>query len=223
MTERRPNADRIEPVGVNVFELRAGIRARDAVPPPPGLVLRIGRGARLTVAVSRELVARNGPVVRASIARLFHLCLRTGVALRRIHFDRARPERPNAPLPETTPVVVESDHGDPGLRQALLRLATREYAYGANHPNVASELHFIGALHHEAERYDEALAYYGLALAIRERALSPDHPELASLLEDLAATRQAQGEPAEAEQLLARAQRVRLDYRRLNAPLASTS
>jgi tetratricopeptide (TPR) repeat protein len=86
---------------------------------------------------------------------------------------------------------------------------------------VASELHFIGALHHEAGRYDEALAYYGLALTIRERTIAPDHPELVSTLEDLAATRHAQGEAAEAEQLLARAQRLRLQYRRLTTPLAT--
>jgi tetratricopeptide (TPR) repeat protein len=121
---------------------------------------------------------------------------------------------PNEPSAEpTTPEVEAVDRDDPALRQALLRLATREDAYGANHPSVASELHFIGALHHEVGRYDEAVAYYGQALAIRERTLSPDHPELASTLEDLAATRQAQGEAAEAEQLLARAQSLRVRYR----------
>jgi tetratricopeptide (TPR) repeat protein len=173
--------------------------------------------------------------VRESAERLFDLYLATvaavdrraraarpsiRLALPQIHFDRT-PEAPKAPLPETTPEVDDGDHDDPALREALLRLATREYAYGAHHPDVARELHFIGALHHEAGRYDEALAYYGLALAIRERTDSPDHPELASTLEDLAATRQAQGEAAEAEQLLARAQRLRLQYRRLNTPLAT--
>jgi tetratricopeptide (TPR) repeat protein len=142
--------------------------------------------------------------------------------LRRIDFHRGRAEPPEAsPPPETTPELGNDEPDDPALRQAILRLEAREYAFGAQHPNVASELHFIGALHHEAGRYDEALAYYGLALAIRERTLSPEHPELASTLEDLAATRQAQGEAAEAEQLLARAQQLRLEYRRLNAQLAS--
>jgi tetratricopeptide (TPR) repeat protein len=236
MTERRPDADRVQAVGVNVFELRAGIRARDSAPPPPGLAVRMGRRARLTMAASSAFLARKRPAVRTSAERLFHLYLamvaavdrgaraarfRSGVALRRIHFDRAAAESPNMPLPETTPEVDEGDHDDPALRQALLRLATREYAYGAHHPNVASELHFIGALHHEAGRYDEALAYYGLALTIRERTISPDHPEVVSTLEDLAATRRAQGEAAEAEQLLARAQRLRLEYRRSNTPLAT--
>jgi hypothetical protein len=57
-------------------------------------------------------------------------------------------------------------------------------------------------------------------LTIRERALSPDHPELAFTLEDLAATREAQGEADEAEQLVAKAQRLRLEYRRVHARLA---
>jgi tetratricopeptide (TPR) repeat protein len=228
MTERRPDADPFHAVGVNVFELRAGIRARDAVPPPPGIVLRIARSARLAMASSRKFLARKRPAVRASKERIVRLYLavlgavdrrvretpsRIGVALRRIYFARGHPETPNAPSAETPLEVLDMDRDDPALRQALLRLATREDAYGANHPNVASELHFIGALHHEGGRYDEALAYYGQALAIRERTLSPDHPELASTLEDLAATRQAQGEAAEAEQLLMRAQRLRVRYR----------
>ena len=236
MTERRPDADRVQAVGVNVFELRAGIRARDSLPPPPGLALRMGRRARLTMAASGAFLARTRPAVRTSAEGLFHLYLAmvaaldrgaratrlgSGAALRRIHFHRAHAEAPNLPAPEMTPEVDDGDHDDPALRQALLRLATREYAYGAHHPNVASELHFIGALHHEAGRYDEALAYYGLALTIRERTIAPDHPELVSTLEDLAATRQAQGEAAEADQLLARAQRLRLQYRRLNTPLAA--
>lgn len=185
---------------------------------------------------SGAFFARKRPAVRKSAERLFDLYLAMVAAMNRgvratrpsirlalpqIHFDRA-PERPTASIPETTPEVDDGDHDDPALREALLRLATREYAYGAHHPNVASELHFIGALHHEAGRYDEALAYYGLALTIRERTVSPDHPELASTLEDLAATRQAQGEAAEAEQLLAKAQRLRLHYRRTNTPLATT-
>ena len=210
MTERRPDADPFQAVGVNVFELRAGIRARDPVPPPPGLVLRIARSARLAMASSREFFARKRPAVRASGERVVHLYLVVvGAVVRRVR----HPQIPNTPSAEPIPEVLDVDRDDPALRQALLRLATREDAYGANHPNVASELHFIGALHHEGGRYDEALAYYGQALAIRERTLSPDHPELASTLEDLAATRQAQGEAAEAEQLLTKAQRLRIHYR----------
>jgi tetratricopeptide (TPR) repeat protein len=210
MTERRPDADRFQAVGVNVFELRAGIRARGAVPPSPGLLLRIGRGARLAISSSREFFARKRPALRTSKERIVRLYLAlVGAVGRRVRHH----EIPNAPSAEATPEVLDVDRDDPALRQALLRLATREDAFGANHPNVASELHFIGALHHEGGRYDEALAYYGQALAIRERTLSPDHPELASTLEDLAATRQAQGEAAEAEQLLTRAQRLRIRYR----------
>jgi len=141
--------------------------------------------------------------------------------LRRIDFRRRHAASPTAPSPETAEEAVESRPDDPDVRQALLRLAAREYAFGPRHPDVASELHFIGALHHEAGRYDDALAYYNLALAIREHTLSSDHPELASTLEDLAATREAQGEAAEAEQLLARAQRLRRQYRQLSARPAS--
>jgi tetratricopeptide (TPR) repeat protein len=236
MTEDRPDEDRVGLVGVDVFELRAGIRAREALPRPPGLALRVRRGARRAIARSWRFFVRTASALRTSGKRLVQLCLsaaatmdrgarqvgsRATAALRRIDFHRGRAEPLDAPPPpETTPELVYDEPEDPALRQAILRLEAREYAFGAQHPTVASELHFIGALHHEAGRYDEALAYYGLALAIRERTLSPEHPELASTLEDLAATRQAQGEAAEAEQLLARAQQLRLEYRRLNAQLA---
>ena len=237
MTESRSDPNRVDAVGINVFELRAGIRAREAVPPRPRLGARIGRRALLTVTQSGQLIARKWPVARGMAEQLLRRSLEVvegairsarttrppniGAALRRFHFDRGH-AMPQDPLPaEATPELGDDDPDDPILRQALLRLATREYAYGAHDPTVASELHFIGALHHESGRYDEALAYYGLALAIRERVLAPEHPELASTLEDLAAIRETQGETAEAMQLLARAERLRVQYRRLNASLAA--
>jgi tetratricopeptide (TPR) repeat protein len=155
------------------------------------------------------------------MATFVRSALDMSAGLRRIDFRRRHAASPTAPSPETTEEAVESRPDDPDVRQALLRLAAREYAFGPRHPDVASELHFIGALHHEAGRYDDALAYYNLALAIREHTLSSDHPELAATLEDLAATREAQGEAAEAEQLLARAQRLRRQYRQLSARPAS--
>jgi tetratricopeptide (TPR) repeat protein len=236
MTEGDPDADRARIVGVDVFELRAGIRARAALPPPPRLASRVRRTAGVAIKGLRLLFVRTRPAIRALGDRLFRRGLATVTALgRRIRvaglrksgaLRRTDSHREDAKLPElspteTNPEVADVDSEEPVLRQALLRLAAREHAFGSQHPNVATELHFIGALHHEAGRYDEALAYYGLALTIRERTLAADHPELASTLEDLAATREAQGEAAEAGQLLARAQHVRLAYRRLNGEIAT--
>ena len=236
--EQQPKPEQADPVrvvGVDVFELRAGIRARDALPRPPGFAVRMRRRARIAFALSRSFIALITPVMRTAAGRLFHVsrqsqhrmattvgsAFRMSAGLRRIDFRRGHDPSPTAPSPETADDAVESRPDDPDVRQALLRLAAREYAFGPRHPDVASELHFIGALHHEAGRYDDALAYYNLALAIREHTLSSDHPELASTLEDLAATREAQGEATEAEQLLARAQRLRLQYRQLKARPAS--
>jgi len=233
--KKTEQADPVRVVGVDVFELREGIRARDALPPPPGFAQRVRRRARNAIALSRSVLALIARVMRTSAERLLHVsrqsqhrmatfvrsALEMSAGLRRIDFRRRHAASPTAPSPETTQEAVDSPHDDPDLRRALLRLAARESAFGARHPDVASELHLIGALHHEAGRYDDALAYYSLALAIRERALSSDHPEVASTLEDLAATREAQGEAAEAEELLARAQRLRLQYRQLKARPAS--
>jgi tetratricopeptide (TPR) repeat protein len=115
--------------------------------------------------------------------------------------DAATPQEMEAPL---APDPVSDE-----LRLAQQRLANREAAFGFNHPDVASELHFIAALHHEAGQYATAVASYSMALAIRERTLGPDHPEVASTLEDLAAARRDDGEPEEADRLLARAQEIR--------------
>jgi tetratricopeptide (TPR) repeat protein len=87
------------------------------------------------------------------------------------------------------PFQYASDRNDHDIDLALLRLAARESARGFNHPDVASELHLLGALHHEAGRYNEALAFYATALAIRQRTLGRDHSELASTLVDLEAAR----------------------------------
>jgi hypothetical protein len=54
---------------------------------------------------------------------------------------------------------------------------------------VASELNLLGALEHEAGRFNEALALYSTALLIRERKLGRDHPEVAATLADLEAAR----------------------------------
>ncbi|HAF09075.1 MAG TPA: hypothetical protein DCK98_03200 [Chloroflexi bacterium] len=104
---------------------------------------------------------------------------------------------------------VASDPSSDELHRAERRLANREAAFGFSHPDVASELHLIGAIHQEAGRYSAAVATYGMALVIRERALGPDHPEVASTLEDLAAARRDAGEPEEAERLSSRAQEIR--------------
>jgi tetratricopeptide (TPR) repeat protein len=114
--------------------------------------------------------------------------------------------KPEAPAP---PVVEEPAPPPDPIREEILRaeerVAAKERHLGSDTPEIAAELHFIGALHHQQGRYDEAVSFYERALAIRERTLGADHPEVAATLEDLAAAREDQGAAEEAERLHTRA------------------
>jgi tetratricopeptide (TPR) repeat protein len=121
--------------------------------------------------------------------------------------------RGEAPRPEPQKVEeVETDPNAEELRHAQQRLAAKKRRLGDEHPDVAAELHLIGALHHEAGRYGEAVASYNEALVIRERTLGPNHCEVAAALEDLAATRREQGDSQEADALLERAGQIHAIY-----------
>ena len=188
-----PDADSELPLVGALYQIRADLRARDAS--RPIVDSRPGDPRRLI----RTIATR----VRASAARLVAVP-RTPATNRSATIParslRLQPQEPTAVPPpivtapaEQAPMKVRlrdvSDRNGQDIDLALLRLAARESARGFNHPDVASELHLLGALYHEARRYDEALAFYSTALAIRQRTLGPDHSEVASTLVDLEAAR----------------------------------
>ena len=121
------------------------------------------------------------------------LVLALFVAARRFVERLAVPAPPAAT--STTPAIQEAPIDDASvvhdreIKLSRLRLAARESAHGFNDPDVASELHLLGALEHEAGRFNEALALYSTALTIRQRTLGRDHPEVAATLGDLEAAR----------------------------------
>lgn len=125
-------------------------------------------------------------------------------------------------LPADEQETIEPVLDDPvaeQLRRAEHRLTAKEQRLGYTRPEVAAELHLIGALHHEAGRYGEAAAFYTKALAMSERTLGLDHPEVAATLEDLAAVRREMGEVVEADALLLRARAIH-ERREHAAPVA---
>jgi len=83
------------------------------------------------------------------------------------------------------------------MQLAQHRLAAAERAFGYDHPSVAAELQLIGALHHEAANFNEAVAFYGAALGIQERTLGHAHPAAAATAADLAAAREDELEAIE--------------------------
>lgn len=200
----------------DIYEIRAELRARDASRPvvesrpvdPSSLMLTIAIRVRATVArlapVARTLATELRRIAPLAISRAANTIIHAGrsttgrarsLRLRARHSAQGTavptPTAPASakPAPQPAPVQNASDWNGHDIDLALLRLAARESARGFNHPDVASELHLLGALHHEAGRYNEALAFYSTALVIRQRTLGRDHPEVAATLVDLEAAR----------------------------------
>ena len=88
-------------------------------------------------------------------------------------------------------------------------LAIDEKAYGADHPEVATDLNRLASLYKNQSRYGEAEPLYKRALAIREKAYGAKHPEVAKGLNSLAALYDTQGNYAQAEPLYRRALAIR--------------
>jgi tetratricopeptide (TPR) repeat protein len=79
-----------------------------------------------------------------------------------------------------------------------------ERGFGADHPNVARDLHNLSSLLADARRLAEAEPLIRRALASDERSLGNDHPMVAMHLNELAQELQAANRLAEAEPLLRR-------------------
>ena len=84
-------------------------------------------------------------------------------------------------------------------------LAIREKTLGLDHPDVATTLNNLGALHDAQDHYEQAEAYYRRAIAIREKALGPTHIETAATLASLGEIYMEQRKFDKAEEPLRRA------------------
>jgi tetratricopeptide (TPR) repeat protein len=65
-------------------------------------------------------------------------------------------------------------------------LRIRKETYGADHPQVAYALYYLGELYKTRSQFDEAETLFKRSQAIREKALGPEHPRVATSLNDLA-------------------------------------
>jgi tetratricopeptide (TPR) repeat protein len=91
---------------------------------------------------------------------------------------------------------------EPLLRRAL---AIDEKSLGADHPDVAVDLHDLADLLREMQRWAEAELLYRRALAITEKSVGPDDPSVATVLNNLALVLSETNRLAEAELLHRRA------------------
>ncbi len=88
-------------------------------------------------------------------------------------------------------------------------MALRERVLGPEHPNTATSLNNLAALHYAQGNHDAARPLYARALDIRERVLGPDHPDTATSLNNLALNHYDQDDVQTAERLMRRALVIR--------------
>jgi hypothetical protein len=201
---------------LDLYQIRAQLLVRDARNPPAEsrprvniqrLTRSIAGGALRTSVRMRPLastmaakLAQAVPIAASSVTTVMTHVRRSATALARTLLLAARElaeriEIPTPPAPSSATPALQPPPSDDVVRRnreihlARLQLAARESARGFNHPDVASALHLLGALEHEAARFNEALALYSTALAIRQRTLGDDHPEVVATRVDLEAAR----------------------------------
>jgi tetratricopeptide (TPR) repeat protein len=75
--------------------------------------------------------------------------------------------------------------------------------------NSLTSLNNLALLYVAQARYAEAEPPYKRSLAIYEKALGPNHPEVATVRENLATCYRKAGKQKEAEELEARAKKIR--------------
>jgi hypothetical protein len=201
---------------LDLYQIRAQLLVRDARNPPAeprppvsihGLTRAIAGGVRKTSArvsplasTMAEKLTRTVPIAASSATTVITHARRSAIALARALRLAAREfaERVDFPTPPASSPATRALQPAPSddvvrhnreTHLARLRLAARESTLGFNHPDVASALHLLGALEHEAHRFNEALALYSTALVIRQRTLGNDHPEVVATRVDLEAAR----------------------------------
>lgn len=94
----------------------------------------------------------------------------------------------------------------PAAEAASLRLLEENIRlFGADHPNVATALSFLGSAHYKMGKFGEAEGDFRRMLTLYERRLGPNHEDTAAALNSLALVLEKQGDNPGAETLLKRA------------------
>ena len=78
------------------------------------------------------------------------------------------------------------------LNRTLLDL--REKVLGEEHPDTATSINIMGAIHHIQGNFERALEYYLKALAMREKVLGAEHPDTADSYNNIGVIYKHQGD-----------------------------
>src|SRR5581483_702696 len=103
-------------------------------------------------------------------------------------------------------VYALNEQGEPLAKRAL---SIREELLGADHPDVAISLNYLGLLYYEQGKYMQAEPLFQRALRIQEQAFGPHHPNVTTSLKNLAFLYHAQSKYDQAESLCQRAVQIR--------------
>ena len=108
-------------------------------------------------------------------------------------------------LNEAAHALWEQGRYREGLPLCEEALKIQETILGLWHPEVAFTLNYLGSIHQQEGRADDARLAYERALAIREKAFGPNSIEVAKSLHNLAEWRREHADYIEARTLLVRA------------------
>jgi tetratricopeptide (TPR) repeat protein len=132
--------------------------------------------------------------------------LRPHVAVATDHADGCGIAEPTSGLMNDLAVLLNSKALHVEAEPIMCRvLAIDEASYGADHPEVATDLNNLAQLFKATNRLGEAEPLMRRALAIDEASYGADHPEVATDLNNLAQMLQATNRLGEAEPLMRRA------------------
>jgi nephrocystin-3 len=108
-------------------------------------------------------------------------------------------------LGRTLAAVDEFTEAERVLHAAL---DSDERQFGADHAEVAEDLHALANLHTDKGELEPAESCFRRALAIRERVLGPMHPSTATVLNDLSLVLAARGRRVDALEICGRALQI---------------
>lgn len=110
------------------------------------------------------------------------------------------------------PQPLQDRHGTkaqlPLVEQQLLTTIKDAEGLGEGNPLLLSSLYSLANFYQDRKEYDKAAAQYQRALHIKEEMSGPDHPDVAAILQQYAHLLQEAQRPAEAANLLARANAI---------------
>lgn len=115
---------------------------------------------------------------------------------------------PSRTHPPTTPSSLPVESSTSSVEQQLLATIQDAEQLGPGNPLFLSSVYSLATFYGDHKEYDKAAHQYERALKLKEEANGPNHPDLAAILQQYAKLLQEAKRPAEAANLLLRADAI---------------